>query len=153
HPLAEWNARGIRTLDGAPLAGEGRAALLLPAGARGPAFLVSRNFDAIVAYNASESYALAIAHLSDRLRGAGPLRTAWPTDDPGLSREQRRELQELLNARGFDAGEPDGIVGPRTLEAVRAFQRSAELPADGYPGVRVLEALRALPASAGNGSH
>ena len=101
------------------------------------------NFNAIYSYNGAESYALAIALLSDRLRGGGGLRTAWPTDDPGLSRAQRRELQELLGARGFDVGAPDGAIGPRTRAAIRAFQASAGLPEDGHPGMKALDALRA----------
>lgn len=145
-PLAEWSRLGIRGADGAPLSGSGRAALLLPAGAGGPAFIVFRNFDAIFAYNASESYALAIAHLSDRLRGAGPFQAAWPTDDPGLSRAERRELQELLIKQGHDIGVADGMIGARTRAAIEAFQASAGLPADGHAGKKVLNALRALKA-------
>ncbi|HET9403722.1 MAG TPA: peptidoglycan-binding protein, partial [Burkholderiales bacterium] len=141
--LAEWERAGIRGVNGEALAGSGRAALLLPAGAGGPAFIVFRNFDAIFAYNASESYALAIAHLSDRLRGAGPFRTAWPTDDPGLSRAERRELQELLIRQGHDIGAADGMIGARTRAAIEAFQASAGLPVDGRAGGRTLRALRA----------
>ncbi|MEK6591872.1 MAG: lytic murein transglycosylase [Pseudomonadota bacterium] len=140
--LTEWNRLGIRQIDGSALTGNGPAALLLPAGARGPAFIVFRNFDAIYSYNAAESYALAIAHLSDRLRGAGPFRSAWPTDDPGLSRAERRELQELLIARGYDIGTADGIIGARTRAAIESFQTSAGLAADGRAGGRVLKALR-----------
>jgi len=120
--IAQWKNLGIVTAEGQPLTGSGAAALFLPTGAGGPAFLVFGNFNAIYSYNSAESYALAIALLSDRLRGGGPLHTAWPTDDPGLSRAQRRELQELLAARGFDVGSPDGAVGPRTRAAIRAFQ-------------------------------
>jgi lytic murein transglycosylase len=141
--LAQWNTLGIRQLDGTALAGSERAALILPAGATGPAFIVFRNYDAIYSYNAAESYALAIAHLSDRLRGAGPIRTAWPTDDPGLTRAERRELQQLLIERGYDIGEPDGIIGQRTRDAIKVFQASAGLPVDGYAGAKVLDALRA----------
>ena len=144
--LAQWNKLGIRQLDGTALTGSDRAALILPAGASGPAFIVFRNYDAIFSYNAAESYAIAIAHLSDRLRGAGPIRTAWPTDDPGLSRTERRELQRLLIERGYDIGEADGIVGERTREAIKAFQASAGLPADGRAGTRVLRALQAAGA-------
>ena len=140
--LNEWGLLGVRGPDDRPVAGEERAALIMPAGARGPAFLVFRNFEALLAYNPAESYALAIAHLSDRLRGAPGLFTAWPIDDPVLTMSERRELQELLNARGFDAGEPDGIIGPRSLEAIRAFQQSAGLAADGYASAKVLKALR-----------
>ena len=141
-PLVEWSRLGIRRADGAALSGAGQAALLLPAGARGPAFIVFRNFDAIYSYNAAESYALAIAHLSDRLRGGGPLQAAWPTDDPGLSRAERREVQERLIARGYDIGGADGAIGPRTRAAIAAFQASAGLPADGRAGQRLLGALR-----------
>jgi lytic murein transglycosylase len=147
-PLAKWSALGITRANGAPLSGSGPAALLLPAGARGPAFIVFRNFDAIYSYNAAESYALAIAHLSDRLRGGGPFTTAWPTDDPGLSRAERREVQERLAERGYDVGKPDGMIGQRTRIAIQAFQTAAGLPADGRAGARVLNALKVeIPAS------
>jgi lytic murein transglycosylase len=147
-PLAKWSRLGIQRVDGSALAGGGPAALLLPAGAEGPAFLVFRNFDAIYAYNAAESYSLAIAHLSDRLRGGGPFLTAWPTDDPGLSRAERREVQERLAARGYDVGKPDGIIGTRTRAAIEAFQTSLGLTPDGRAGARVLQALQAEKAPA-----
>jgi lytic murein transglycosylase len=140
--LEEWSGLAIRKVDGGALTGSGRAALFLPSGREGPAFLVFRNFEAIRSYNPSDSYALAIAHLSDRLRGGGPFQSAWPTDDPGLSRADRRELQELLTAHGYDLGKPDGIIGSRTRAAIEAFQESAGLPVDGRPGQRVLGALR-----------
>ena len=141
--LTAWSRIGIRRVDGTALAGSGRAALLLPAGASGPAFIVFRNFDAIYSYNAAEAYALAIAHLADRLRGAGPIQTAWPTDDPGLSRAERRVVQERLTALGHELGEADGIIGPRTRAAIMMFQASAGLPEDGRAGRKVLDALRA----------
>ena len=146
--LSDWLRRGIRRVDGRSidLTGETRAALLLPAGIEGPAFLVFRNFDAIYSYNASESYALAIAHLSDRLRGAGGLVTPWPTDDPGLSREERKELQTLLLARGHDIGAVDGMIGSRTRAAIKAEQQRLGQPADGHAGQRILQALRREPA-------
>jgi lytic murein transglycosylase len=141
--LAQWSRLGVRQVDGTALTGSDRAALILPAGVGGAAFIVFRNYDAIYSYNAAESYAIAIAHLSDRLRGAGPIQAAWPTDDPGLSRTERRELQQLLIERGYDIGEADGIVGRRTREAIKVFQASAGLPADGRAGSRVLSALKA----------
>jgi len=144
-PMSDWAARGVRRVDGSPLpAGAIPAGLLLPSGAQGPAFLVTRNFDALYSYNAAESYALAIAHLSDRLRGGGPFATPWPTDDPGLSRAERRELQQLLIARGFDIGEPDGMIGTRTREALQAVQRQVGLTPDGRAGEKALRALREL---------
>ena len=143
-PLAAWQARGIApATDGAAVPGDAATALLLPAGKEGPAFLVHKNFDAIYSYNAAESYALAIAHLSDRLRGGGPWVTPWPTDDPGLSRRERRELQQLLVARGHDIGEVDGMIGTRSREALKLEQARLGLPAEGRAGQRILQALRA----------
>ncbi|AWP76166.1 MULTISPECIES: lytic murein transglycosylase [Bordetella] len=142
-PMSAWQARGIKRVDGGALpAGDAPAALLAPAGAQGPVFLVLRNFDALYSYNAAESYALAIAHLSDRLRGDLPFARAWPTDDPGLSRAERRELQELLLARGFDIGKPDGVIGARTRQALQTVQGQLGLPADGRAGQKTLKALR-----------
>ncbi len=149
-PLATWRARGVTRADGAPLPEGPPAGLLLPAGAQGPAFLVFRNFDALYSYNAAESYALAIAHLSDRLRGApAGFVTSWPTDDPGLSRAERREVQTRLLMQGYDIGEVDGMIGSRTREAVRAFMQAQGEASDGRAGRRVLERLRAAGASAG----
>ncbi len=111
-PVAFWAARGITHADGSPLHGEGYLGLFLPAGPQGPAFLVTHNFDVIYSYNAADSYALAIALLADRLRGGGPLAKAWPTNDPGLSRAGRREVQTLLIRRGYDLdGKIDGVDG------------------------------------------
>jgi lytic murein transglycosylase len=141
HPGAFWAAQGIRRADGRPI-GADSLGLMLPAGPRGPAFLVSRNFEAIYGYNAAESYALAIAHLSDRLRGGGPFQTRWPTDDPGLSRAQRRELQGLLLRRGYDVGAPDGAIGDKTRSAIADYQARLGMKRDGRPGARILEALR-----------
>lgn len=147
-PMSSWARQGVTRADGQPLpGGDTPAGLLLPAGRNGPAFLVTRNFDALYSYNAAESYALAIAHLSDRLRGGGPLAQAWPTDDPGLSRAERRELQRLLIAKGYDVGEPDGMIGARTRQALQAAQRELGLPADGRAGQKALKALKASAAA------
>ena len=146
-PLSDWAARGFRRVDGTPLVGtdlpaERRAGLLRPAGAEGPAFLVFPNFEALFSYNASQNYALAIGHLADRIRGGGEFHTPWPTDDPGLSRAQRRELQGLLSARGHDIGEIDGRLGPRSREGIRAEQARLGWTVDGRAGLRLLQALR-----------
>ncbi|MBB4197090.1 lytic transglycosylase [Rhodoblastus sphagnicola] len=142
-PLAAWAQRGLTHIDGAALAGSGAFGLLLPAGPHGPAFLVSRNFDAFYSYNAAESYALAIALLSDRLKGKPAVQTPWPTDDPGLSRAERREVQARLEQRGYDVGgKHDGVMGTKTRDAIKAFEDSAGLKADGRAGQKVLELLR-----------
>lgn len=142
--MRQWVARGVKRVDGAALPADATpAGLLLPAGADGPAFLVTRNFDALYSYNAAESYALAIAHLSDWMRGGGPFVASWPTDDAGLSRAEGREVQTLLINRGHDIGEPDGMIGARTREALKQVQDELGLVADGRAGQRVLQALRA----------
>ncbi|WP_435607909.1 lytic murein transglycosylase [Pseudomonas knackmussii] len=143
--VADWKAMGVQRVDGGPLpSGDTRAAILIPTGKAGPAFLVLRNYDAIYSYNAAESYALAISLLSDRLRGGPGLRTPWPTDDPGLSRAQRKELQKLLLARGYAIGEPDGMIGDNTRRAIQAEQQRLGLqPADGRAGQKIFKAMQA----------
>ncbi|WP_264051155.1 lytic murein transglycosylase [Methylobacterium flocculans] len=140
--VAHWASLGVTRIDGRPLSGEGPVGILLPAGSDGPAFLVTKNFDALYSYNAAESYGLAIAVLSDRLRGRAGIQAEWPTDDPPLSRAERRDLQARLTKRGFDVGEPDGKVGSKTRDAIKEVERSLGMPATGRPGAKVLEALR-----------
>lgn len=145
--LETWATRGLTRVDGSPLVqGDLSAAtpagLVAPAGATGPAFLVMRNFDAVFSYNAATSYALAIVHLADRVRGGGAFVTPWPTDDLGLSRVERRELQALLAQRGHDIGAPDGILGRRTRDAVTAEQARLGHETTGRPGQLLLRALR-----------
>lgn len=144
-PLTHWVAQGIARIDGQPLPADDRnAAVLVPTGIAGPAFLVFKNYDAIYSYNAAESYALAIALLADRLRGGTGLVTAWPTDDPGLGRPQRRELQTLLLARGHAIGAADGMIGTQTRRAIVLEQQRLGLqPADGRAGAKILAALKA----------
>ena len=142
-PMSDWIARGLRQVDGSALPAQlGNAGLLTPAGPQGPAFLVLRNFDALYSYNAAESYGLAIAHLADRLRGGGPFTTPWPTDDAGLSRAERRELQGLLVLRGHDIGAIDGALGERSRAAIRLEQQRLGQEATGRGGQKMLRALR-----------
>lgn len=158
HSLSVWMQRGVLQVNGMPLLDAAEAGiapvvsnnmnadtlagLLLPSGPQGPAFLVMRNFDAFYSYNAAESYGLAIAHLADRIAGGGDFVTPWPTDDPALSRNQRRELQELLLQRGHDIGEVDGRLGERSRSAIRIEQEKLGQPVTGRGGMKVLLALR-----------
>jgi lytic murein transglycosylase len=142
-PFSAWAAAGVTRADGRVLPAAGSAGLIIPAGREGPAFLVTHNFDAIYSYNAAESYALAISLLSDRLKGAGPLVGTWPTNDRGLSRAERKEVQSLLTQRGYDVGTPDGAIGAKTHEAIKAYEAKLGLPQTGRPGGMVLDALRA----------
>ena len=114
----------------------------MPAGPNGPAFLVTRNFDAVFSYNAAESYTLAACVLADRLAGGPGIVTPWPTDDPGLSRAGRRELQTLLAKHGYDVGEPDGAIGTKTKQAIADFEQKQGMAVNGRASAKVLEALR-----------
>ena len=140
-----WRQLNLRRIDGSALHAQlPKAGLMRPAGPQGPAFLVMRNFDAVFSYNAAESYGLAIAHLADRLRGGPPFATAWPTDDPGLSRADRRSLQTLLLMRGHDIGEVDGALGEKSRAAIKAEQARLGWAVDGRAGQRLLQTLRQL---------
>ena len=138
-PLAEWAAMDI----GAELIGRfdpnSRGRIILPAGARGPAFMVFRNFEAILKYNRSTSYALAVGMLSDRVAGRdSALKRDWPRDDRALSLSERKALQEALVAQGFDPGPIDGVIGAGTRRALKDWQRARGLPADGYASADTL---------------
>jgi lytic murein transglycosylase len=139
--VQDWAKRGITNIDGSPLKSSFQAGLLLPAGKNGPAFLVGRNFDALYSYNAAESYALAIGHLSDRLKGRGPIVAPWPTNDPGLTRAQRLQLQILLLKAGYDIGEADGKIGPVTTAAIKKVQEKIGMKPNGRPSMAVYKAL------------
>jgi membrane-bound lytic murein transglycosylase B len=143
--VTEWTQLGLKLPNGASVpAGSEQlsAALLLPAGYRGPAFLILDNFRAILKYNNSSSYALAVSLLSERFSGAGLISGEWPKDDLPLSRSERIELQSLLSVNNYDAGTADGIIGANTRKAIRAAQQSFGWPADGYPTHKLLEGLR-----------
>jgi lytic murein transglycosylase len=140
--MSFWSAKGLTRIGGRPLGG-GDAALLLPAGRDGPAFLVTRNFDAVYSYNAAESYTLAACVLADKLAGEAGIVTPWPTDDPLLPREGRLELQTLLAKRGYDiGGPPDGDIGTKSKAAIADFQQKNGLEVNGRASVKVLAALK-----------
>jgi len=143
--VAEWIQLGVKLPNGAsvpPGSEQLSAALLLPAGYRGPGFLILDNFRAAVKYNNSSSYALAANLLSERFTGAGLISSEWPKDDLPLNRSERMELQTLLSRHNYDAGNADGIIGTNTRKAIRAAQQSFGWPADGYPTPKLLEGLR-----------
>ncbi|WP_230657306.1 lytic murein transglycosylase [Psychrobacter sp. I-STPA10] len=139
-PMSYWRNQGFTLANGRPLPYDlDRAALIMPAGNDGPAFLVGKNFDTFYSYNASENYALAIAHLSDLITREDSNRTdfitSWPTDDPGISRQQAKEIQQALLNAGYDIGEVDGIIGDNTRKAIMQYQSSRGVfPADGRAG-------------------
>jgi membrane-bound lytic murein transglycosylase B len=141
--LRQWSGLGVTRAGGKPFPRPSdRAYLLLPAGARGPAFLMLHNFSVIMKYNPAEAYALAIGHLADRLRGGAPFMQAWPRDERILTVGERYELQQLLARRGFDIGEPDGLLGSRTRVAIRSFQAATGQIPDGFASSLLLDRLR-----------
>ena len=145
--LNSWVAQGVTRADGTALiqgnlSGSTPAGLISPAGANGPIFLVFKNFDAIYSYNAAESYGLAIAHLSDRLRGGTAFLTSWQTDDAGTSRAERREIQQFLAKRGYDIGVVDGLIGDKSRQAIRQEQTRLGLNPTGRAGQQILRAFR-----------
>lgn len=145
----EWNKLGVRTPDGGQIPDYGPGSIFLPAGARGLAFMVFRNFHVITRYNKSESYALAVGCLSDRILGAKSLLGRWPTDDRVLSQDDVAEVQFLLTKAGFDTRGIDGMRGPNTRIAVRKFQLAHGLVADGHLTDDLLRKLRELTQERG----
>jgi len=140
----EWASLGVQPMEGAPLPEGGQpASILLPQGHAGPAFLVYANFEVMLSWNRSVNYVLAVGHLADRLSGGPELTHGRAADNRRLSREQAIELQQRLLELGLNVGATDGVLGTRTRDAIRAYQRSASLPADGYPSLPLLERLRA----------
>ncbi|WP_296244982.1 MULTISPECIES: lytic murein transglycosylase [unclassified Psychrobacter] len=145
--ISHWRNQGLTLANGSPLPSSlSSAGLLLPAGKDGPAFLVGKNFDTFYSYNASENYALAIAHLSDLIAREDSSKTdfitAWPTDDPGISRQQSKDIQQALLNAGYDIGEVDGIIGDNTRTAIQQYQSSHGIfPADGRAGQKFYRAI------------
>lgn len=140
---AQWAAEGVQGMDGQPLPALDAASIATPAGARGPAFLVGQNFRTILRYNNSVSYALAVGLLARQIDGGSGVAGAWPRDLTPLSRSQMQQLQAQLNQRGFNAGTPDGVMGPATRAGLRQYQQSVGMVADGYPTTELLQRLAA----------
>nr|WP_241239921.1 lytic murein transglycosylase [Silicimonas algicola] len=139
---AEWAALGIRDTQGGTVPNYGSASILLPAGAQGAAFMIFQNFHVIERYNTADAYVIGVGHLSDRIRGAGPLKSGWPRGDRNLRFAEKKEMQALLSRRGFETGGVDGIIGPNTIQAIRRFQVSIGMIPDGYASFEILNRLK-----------
>ncbi len=142
-PVSEWVALGVRDAEGRKIPEHGRASILLPAGAQGAAFMIFDNFHVIERYNAADAYVIAVGHLADRIRGGPAIRHEWPRGDRPLRLAEKKEMQRLLTAAGFDTAGVDGIIGPKTIAAIRAFQATIGMVPDGYASYTILKRLRA----------
>ncbi|HVZ69247.1 MAG TPA: lytic murein transglycosylase [Rhizomicrobium sp.] len=143
-PVSDWRALGVTKVSGEALPDDLPAgAIILPAGARGPAFLVFANFNAVLKYNAAVSYGLAVCLLADRLTGGAGIVASWPRDEQPLSRTEREQLQRNLKALGYDPGEIDGVIGRKVRAALRQFQLARNLPADGFATKALLDLMNA----------
>jgi membrane-bound lytic murein transglycosylase B len=132
--MSEWKQLGVRTIYGDELPGTpAEGAIYLPAGARGPAFMVFHNFKVVLTYNNAAAYALSVCNLADRLKGGGRIVAQWPRDEQPLNRDDRFALQAALKKLGYDAGGIDGMLGHQTRAALRAYQKDRHIPADGFP--------------------
>ncbi len=141
--MSRWIAMGIIDTDGGRLRSSSRrGALLLPAGANGPAFIVFNNFRSILRYNNAVSYALAVSYLAKQFRGKGQIVKNWPLENLPLNSAENKELQQLLSSQGHKLGKIDGKVGSNTIKAIKAYQSRKGLKADGYPGAALLKRLR-----------
>ena len=146
--LEEWSSLGVRRTDSAALPqADMEGSIVLPQGYKGPAFLVYDNFRAIIRWNRSINYAISVGHLADRIAGLSQIATGRDAKHEPLARDEAEEMQQLLNRLGFDAGSEDGLPGPRTRAAIRAFQKEHSLPPDGYPAPALLKRLRVLAAA------
>ena len=145
-PVTTWQQLGVKRIDGTPLPDyPGPTSILVLAGWKGPAFLITKNFKSILRYNNSTSYALSVSELGQRILGGPGITAPWPTSEPPLSLADRQDLQTRLAARGYDIGKVDGVLGLKTRKAVRRFQATIGWPQDGFPNKAVLDALRMQP--------
>ena len=140
--VSEWMRLGVRDINGDRIADYGPASVLVPAGADGAAFLIFDNFHVLERYNTADAYVIGVGHLADRIMGGAAIQATWPRGDRALSFDEKRELQQLLLDRGFDPHGVDGIMGPDTIAAIRAYQASVGQVPDGYASIRLIEQLR-----------
>ncbi|WP_177179355.1 lytic murein transglycosylase [Aliiroseovarius sediminilitoris] len=140
--LREWAQLGVTHASGKKLGGAAMGALILPAGPTGPVFMVFDNFHVLKTYNYADSYAIGVGHLSDRLAGGAPIVAKFPGNPWGMTTAERQELQKRLNALGFKAGRPDGVIGEMGRAAIRSYESARGVPVTGVPSRDLLVALR-----------
>src|SRR6266851_4874115 len=142
-PVRAWAAMGVKKAGGAPLANvDDPSSIILPAGWRGPAFILYPNFKAVMNWNRSTLYALAIGILARQIAGGTAVTQQPPADDEPLSRDTVIDMQQRLAKLNLYTDETDGLLGPKTRSALRLFQKQARLPADGHPTPDVVQRLQ-----------
>ena len=139
--FTEWQKLGVRRADGKPFPREGNGIMFFPAGSKGPAFIVTPNFDVLKAYNNSDAYAIAVGHLADRMNGGAPIKAAWPTDDRPLPREARVALQRRLAALGYTVKEFEGRIDFDLRDNIRTEQARHGMVPDGNPTQAFLDKI------------
>lgn len=139
---SQWARMGVTDMDGRPVPDHGRASILLPAGRDGAAFMIFDNFGVLERYNNADAYVIGVGHLSDRIKGGPPIRTAWPRGYEPLTFDEKKEMQRRLRRKGYDLKKIDGLIGPNTVAAIRSYQRSIGIDADGFASRDVLRRLR-----------
>lgn len=139
---SDWAALGVTDMQGNRVPNHGRASILLSAGATGPAFMIFDNFRVIERYNAADAYVIGVGHLADRLAGGPEIRTAWPRGYDPLSFDDRMDLQRRLIRAGYPLDKVDGVIGPQTVAAIRAYQQARGVTVDGFPSQDVLRLLK-----------
>mgnify|MGYP001791921981 CR=1 FL=1 len=138
----QWAQLGVVDMNGRAVPNYGKASILLPAGGQGAAFMIFKNFSVIERYNTADAYVIGVGHLSDRIKGGPAIKASWPRGDRALTFAERKEMQQRLTRAGFSTQGIDGRIGPKTIEAVRAYQRSQGLVQDGYASLSLLKRLR-----------
>jgi len=139
---AAWTNEGVRDMAGRPVPNYGAASILLPAGTQGAAFMIFDNFGVIERYNKADAYVIGVGHLSDRIKGGPEIQASWPRQYEPTSIEEKKEIQRRLRRKGFAVEKIDGMIGPNTTAAIRAYQASRNLPADGFASMPLLQHLR-----------
>lgn len=141
-PVSFWRQQGITLVGGGRIPDHGTSSILLPGGSQGAAFIIFQNFHVIERYNPADAYVIAVGHLGDRIMGGGPIKTPWPRGEDALSLREKKELQRRLRRKGFDVEKIDGIIGPNTIAAIRAYQSSIGQTPDGFASKTLLAKIR-----------
>ncbi|TMV03808.1 lytic murein transglycosylase [Ruegeria sediminis] len=126
---------------GSAAAGSGTPVAVLQPQKPGPRIAVFRNFQVLKRYNNSDSYAIGVGHLADRIAGGGPFKASFGPDEYGLTLEARKDLQRRLTSAGYDTQGADGVIGNNTKSAISAYQSASGLPVTGEPSVELLRRL------------